>query len=166
MKKAEIRVGGHYIVKISGRLTTARVDYIAEKYDHNDKLTVRYDVTNLATGRKTSFRSAAKFRSEVETPKCKHSQPIGGKCDTCLTGEAEQHFSEVEELARPEATADRLLREERRSDPPSVIGRIFTAGAILEDEQRPDPTPRIRSGWRRVGEWGEGKALPERTRIT
>ncbi len=64
MKKAEIKVGGHYIAKVSGRIVTVRVDAIREcgGYDHNRPV---YDVTNLTTGRKTTFRSAAKFRSEI-----------------------------------------------------------------------------------------------------
>lgn len=58
MKKNEIQVGGHYVAKVSNRLVTVRVDAIRE-----GPVNQRYDVTNLATGRKTTFRSAAKFRS-------------------------------------------------------------------------------------------------------
>lgn len=61
MKAAEIKVGGHYVAKVSNKLTTVRVDTVREVFDHNDKSSNRYDVTNLATGRKTTFRSAMKF---------------------------------------------------------------------------------------------------------
>lgn len=72
MKKNEITVGSHYVAKVSNRLVTVRVDAIREVLGYvtgasywtkrtPDKTV--YDVTNLATGRKTTFRSAAKFRS-------------------------------------------------------------------------------------------------------
>ena len=63
MKKAEITIGGQYIAKVSGRLTTVRVNNIVESSHllHCRQVTL-YFVTNLRTGRKTTFRSAAKFR--------------------------------------------------------------------------------------------------------
>lgn len=72
MKKAQIKVGGIYVAKVSGKLTRVRVDAIRDVsrqrgYDYAGKLVYVdsqvYDVTNLATGRKTTFRSASKFRS-------------------------------------------------------------------------------------------------------
>lgn len=62
MKANEIKVGGVYVARVSGRLTEVRVDAIRENA-FGQRLV--YDVTNLATGRRTTFRSAAKFRSEV-----------------------------------------------------------------------------------------------------
>lgn len=74
MKKSEIRVGGHYTAKVNDKLVTVRVDNIrssrswstAIDYQTPREQTI-YDVTNLTTGRTTTFRSAAKFRSEVPT---------------------------------------------------------------------------------------------------
>lgn len=71
MKKNEIKVGGLYRAKVSNVVVTVRVDEIRVVLKHNhswgaaagDKTV--YDVTNLSTGRKTTFRSAAKFRSQV-----------------------------------------------------------------------------------------------------
>ena len=74
MKKNEIKKGGKYIAKVSGNLVTVRVDEIREtrrsgRYDYSGKVTYRdvvvYDVTNLKTGRRTTFKSAQKFRREV-----------------------------------------------------------------------------------------------------
>lgn len=66
MKKHEIKVGGHYIAKVSGKLTTVKVEAIRKTNSyraHQPHTPVtRYDVTNLTTGRRTTFRSAAKFR--------------------------------------------------------------------------------------------------------
>lgn len=73
MKKAEIKVGGKYLAKVNNKLTTVRVDEIEKVYvksyvvgGRRDKEVTIYAVTNLTTGRKTTFRSAAKFRSEVK----------------------------------------------------------------------------------------------------
>lgn len=71
MKKGDIKVGGYYIAKISGKLTTVRVDAIRETdgystgssywaMRHSAKTV--YDLTNMATMRKATCRSAAKFR--------------------------------------------------------------------------------------------------------
>lgn len=71
MKKSEIEVGGKYTAKVSGRIVTVRVDVIRDngmrlKYGGRSSISVtRYDVTNLTTGRMTTFRSAAKFRASV-----------------------------------------------------------------------------------------------------
>lgn len=75
MKKHEISVGGHYLAKVSGRVVTVRVDAVREvsKYRRNNYSgesvygsAAVYDVTNLATGRRTTFRSAAKFRGKAK----------------------------------------------------------------------------------------------------
>lgn len=63
MKVNEIEVNGLYRARVAGRLTTVRVDAIRNPWDSPSRSTPpRYDVTNLATGRRTTFRSAAKFR--------------------------------------------------------------------------------------------------------
>lgn len=67
MKKSEIRVGGVYLAKVSDKITRVRVDAIRESWHPVYSICkMYYDVTNLTTGRKTTFRSAAKFRSEVK----------------------------------------------------------------------------------------------------
>ena len=58
MKAREIEVGGRYLAKVSGQMRVVRVDRIHTNYDGRS----RYEVTNLATGRRTTFRSPAKFR--------------------------------------------------------------------------------------------------------
>ena len=71
MKKREIKLGGIYTAKVSGKLTIVRVDQIREESQCRNVITGRisrypsitaYDVTNLTTNRKITFRSAAKFR--------------------------------------------------------------------------------------------------------
>lgn len=61
MKAAEIDLAGVYVAKVSNKLTEVRVDVIEPTYDGK----TRYHVTNLKTGRTTTFRSAAKFRRKI-----------------------------------------------------------------------------------------------------
>lgn len=72
MKANEIKVGGIYVAKVSGKLTEVRVDEIRErpgfrsggKKIRQDRTV--YGVTNLKTGRTTTFESAMKFRGVVD----------------------------------------------------------------------------------------------------
>ena len=57
MKKAEVRLGGVYVAKITGKLTQVRLDRVSPYGG--------WDATNLKTGRLVRIRSAAKLRSEV-----------------------------------------------------------------------------------------------------
>lgn len=68
MLAKEIRVGGVYVAKVSNKLTRVRVTSIDEIRPYlKGKFVIKtvYRVINLVTGRETTFRSAAKFRSEV-----------------------------------------------------------------------------------------------------
>ncbi len=65
MRAAEIQLNGTYRAIIGGKATTVRVDAIreVERYVGNGKRRHQtiYDVTNLTTGRTTTFKSAQKF---------------------------------------------------------------------------------------------------------
>lgn len=69
MKKNEIKVGSLYVAKVGANITTVRVDAIREIRNvlgfGTAKDYTRYDVTNVKTGRKTTFRSAMKFRKAL-----------------------------------------------------------------------------------------------------
>lgn len=71
MLKSDIKVGGVYMAKVSGRVVPVHVDEIRDVDEVRGmynitgrarKASTKYDVTNLTTNRKTTFRSAAKFR--------------------------------------------------------------------------------------------------------
>jgi hypothetical protein len=62
MKLGEIQPNGKYLAKVSGKLVTVRVDAIRDATDFKGRAVKRFDVTNLSTNRRTTFRSAAKFR--------------------------------------------------------------------------------------------------------
>jgi hypothetical protein len=58
MRASDIQVGGRYLAKVSGRIVVVRVDQIRDGLSGRK----RYDVTNMATGRTTTFRSASRLR--------------------------------------------------------------------------------------------------------
>lgn len=66
MKLHDITIGGRYIAKISGVMTTVRVLAIRELppawHRPGGKWRTVIDVVNEKTGRKTTFRSAARLR--------------------------------------------------------------------------------------------------------
>ncbi len=67
MKANQIKAGGRYTAKVSGVITTVRVDEVTDdSYPGRTRGGTRYHVTNLRTGRKTVFRSPQKFRAEVK----------------------------------------------------------------------------------------------------
>ena len=70
MRASEIEAGEVYLAKVSGRVVRVRVDEV--RHDGSQMRggkrgsdATRYDVTNLSTGRKTTFRTAGKFRSRA-----------------------------------------------------------------------------------------------------
>lgn len=152
MRKNEIRVGGLYLAKISNNIVTVRVDSIreAEPTQFKRAETV-YGVTNLKTGRKVTFRSAAKFRAEVKpqepkatTPKVKRAcildcgrfligGPEGWVCPDCATAKAEF-------LARVQENMETSEPAEESTD--EALEAAVAKHDAQEDEQRPDPTPR------------------------
>lgn len=62
MKIADVQVGGRYIAKVSGVLTTVRVLTVRETSGFNGASRSVIDVVNERTGRRTTFRSAARLR--------------------------------------------------------------------------------------------------------
>lgn len=66
MKASEIKVGGIYLMKVSGTVQKVRVESIDRRpcYGRMKERTV-YACKNLATGRDCVAKSASKFRSEA-----------------------------------------------------------------------------------------------------
>jgi DNA-binding IscR family transcriptional regulator len=71
MKKDRIKVGGTYQARVSGRIVRVRVEAIRTverptgySLRNATRTTTLYDVLNLVTKRRLTFRSAAKFRCE------------------------------------------------------------------------------------------------------
>ena len=88
MRAKDIKQGGFYLAKVSTQVVVVRVDLIFERFDHRDRASTRWRVTNLATGRQTEFKSVQRFRQEV--PVCeKCGKPFTrwapGRPMTCLT---------------------------------------------------------------------------------
>ncbi len=57
MKKAEVRIGGVYTAKVTGKIVHVRLDYVSPYGG--------WVATNLGTGRQVRIRSAMRLRTEV-----------------------------------------------------------------------------------------------------
>ena len=118
MKKNEIKVGGLYLAKVSGKITTVRVDAIRKGGFTSGGSQTAYDVTNLKTGRKTTFRSAAKFRCEA-----KLLEAMKAECSNA---------NELVQSREMDAISDTW-----ESTAPNLIDKI---NKILEEVKSADPT--------------------------
>lgn len=147
MKKNEIKVGGRYKAKVNGNLVTVRVDAINES-GFDDRTT--YAVTNLATGRKTTFRSAAKFRDEAEPTGGQHTAPESADCPplppvNALSGPGDDTPSRLN--ARPVSGLMAKLAKPAPNTAPHVIvearagtGKTTTLVAALQVLKGQTPT--------------------------
>lgn len=66
MKIADVQVGGRYIAKVSGVLTTVRVLAMREMSAFSGASRSVIDVVNERTGRRITFRSAARLRRPAD----------------------------------------------------------------------------------------------------
>lgn len=58
MKKADVKIGGKYVAKVSNNLAVVRIDRVSP---HGG-----WDATNVTTGRSIRVRSAQRLRSEYK----------------------------------------------------------------------------------------------------
>ena len=75
MRLQDITIGGRYLAKISGHMTMVRVLAIREdqawgstRGSTRPRVVHRIDVVNERTGRRTTFRSAARLRRPAPQP--------------------------------------------------------------------------------------------------
>jgi DNA helicase-2/ATP-dependent DNA helicase PcrA len=147
MRHDEIQIGKTYRAKVSDKLTTVRVDRIEQGFRGRGW---RYYCTNLTTKRQVVFRSAQKFRVEV--------QPYGGSNNTGRVGvevkkvEAPDLITVVDDpfAEASEATLDGKISEEANptetSTTPSEGGVQSVEDTDVditdesEGEHSPDPT--------------------------
>lgn len=136
MKKAEIKVGGIYIAKVSNKLTRVRVDAIrdvegrssGESYwKKTTPSSTRYEITNLVTGRKTTFRSAAKFRKEA---------PIQLQSATVQTRNGTESIPSIPYVTQPEPfTPDEFSEINNEPDYPNEFDGSRTNSNPRKDSQ-------------------------------
>lgn len=111
MRADEIKVGSEYEAKVSGKVVAVRVDEIKRngRYNPSGRNTTSYMVTNLSTGKRLKFVSAARFRN-----------PVGHLVTrAATTGDKLECFDE------------QMKKEvvEQRSDPTSVVSSPPTISA-------------------------------------
>lgn len=159
MKASEIRVGGIYVAKVAGKLTKVRVDEIKTIYnDYPKRDEKRYYVTNLATGRKTTFRSAAKFRSEIISEK--EAKLRTDKLGRLLTAAGKLEREEAKQSSDPSTVSTaKTLAKTQTTQQGSTTADIVEEHSLGDNEQ---PTlPLEPPGHRGPHDEGELKELME-----
>src|SRR3990167_434569 len=145
MRANEIKVGGTYQAKVSGKLTEVRVDDIrtrtgihsqGRKMIRQDRTV--YDVTNLATGRSTTFESAMKFRGVVNS-----DQPARRPAKTMedrIKRVQEKLTARLEQAAEDRAATDRQIEDviagsegENCSDPQMPATTAMEPASVVAD---------------------------------
>lgn len=123
MKAESIKVGGLYTAKVNGLTTTVRVDAIHTGRGVKGTSTY-YNVTNVKTGRKTMFRSAAKFRSVADGSAVRpFARSLGTARNATTTPSATVHADPRDESERAFDAADdssRAEEDEQRADPTTI----------------------------------------------
>ena len=67
MKLSDVKIGGRYTAKVSGRVVTVRVVEIVEiQATRWSRAKTRIEAVNEATGRRISIRSALRLRRAVD----------------------------------------------------------------------------------------------------
>lgn len=118
MKAKEIQVGGFYTARIGGNFVTVRVDAIEDvAYPAGrSRGYTAYHVTNLKTGRKTTFRSAMKFRAKAKPIEPKDA--LNGPGHRAAAKEANRLVGTATELEDLEGNRD-IVEGKKDSDPTS-----------------------------------------------
>lgn len=163
-----------YTARVSGRYVTVRVDRIYQRTEafRGERETTVYDVTNLDTGRKITFRSAAKFRKEVkrdpnrdaavdqvltdlikqQEAKALSNRPMSSEMvDKCKESIMREEFT-LPGQPQPEegqhSYMERMVREGEQSHPPTQVADNPAQSATVMDVGTVAPvsdTPTFRS---------------------
>ena len=70
MKTKDVKIGGLYEAKVSGKIQVVRITAMREAFslDGRRSLGMRFDAVNVATGRAVFIRSPPRLRREVTVP--------------------------------------------------------------------------------------------------
>ena len=63
----DIHLGGVYVAKVTGKLTSVRVENIVERLFYGKRAQTHYLCVNLTTGRPITVRFCQRFRSAVKS---------------------------------------------------------------------------------------------------
>jgi hypothetical protein len=117
MLQKDVKVNGVYEAKVNGRLVSVRLLGVREMQTGPKASRWRYDCLNLRTGRKVTFRSAAKFLRPAP-------RPSGGKVEFTVGGKP---VSAAEGLAHWGRQIVAAEAAEERPDP-TTTGVAATSG--------------------------------------
>jgi hypothetical protein len=65
MRAREIKIGGVYLAKVSGRVVPVKVLKVTTRYLHPNRWRDQWRCVNTVTGREITVRSPQRFRKEV-----------------------------------------------------------------------------------------------------
>ena len=70
MKTKDVKIGGLYEAKVSGKIQVVRITAMREAFslDGQRSLGMRFDAVNIATARAVFIRSPQRLRREVTVP--------------------------------------------------------------------------------------------------
>jgi hypothetical protein len=164
VKAQDIKVGGHYTAKVNENLVTVRVDAIRGESKCGVP-TGPYDVTNLKTGRKTTFRSAAKFRGPAESPEERAAR------EKRMAEDIDRHNAELDRTTRINSLTgmrEPVEVEQQEDVPAHHLGRSFvpaedggTGPRKSSIEPEVEQSPPLRNNL--VGKWHE-EGIQQRNR--
>jgi hypothetical protein len=133
MQKAHVHIGGTYSAKVSGKLTTIRID--AEKPNGG------WSATNLATGKTVQIKSARRLRRPTGPDgTVVANKPKTGKTTTpakaVRTGDAPRSQLDLEETTKLEAA--RAKKAKAKADGQAKkLSAINAAAQVLAESKRP-----------------------------
>ena len=137
MLQKDVRVGDHYVANVSGAKTVVRLDSVRD-ITFVSPVRKQWNVTNLRTGRRTSFRSTAKFQRRAT------DQEVANARAAAMTRRPSDRgpYPEADAVGRG---AVRLGRAGRVDEAETLLRNddlgklIAAANPDPEGEQRPDP---------------------------
>ncbi len=128
MKKADVKVGGHYTAKVSDKLTTVRID--AENPRGG------WDATNTATGKKVRIKSAQRLRGAVGEAKAARGAPDatrakGGREGASQTGTKAAKKGKAPREKKPsllDLAAEVLAKAKEPTDCKTIVEKVLASG--------------------------------------
>lgn len=146
MKRNAIQIGRIYLAKVSGRLTSVRIDN-ANPYGG-------WDATNLATGKKVRIKSARRLRGEADSPRA-------AVCNDAVLPTMATVKEDPAAVTKSDGGETKPVQAEAK---PKRMGVLDAAARVLEEAGQPMTAKEIVSMAEAKGYWKSpaGKT-PDRT---
>lgn len=152
MRRSEVQIGHLYFAKVTGKLTSVRID--------GENRHGGWDATNLATGKKVRIKSAQRLRGEADRPKPAGRQ--AAQADAQVAAE-----EAVPDSATPGGSAmpaKPRRRPTKGQSKPKRTSALDAAAWVLEETGQPMTAQEIVAESEAKGYWkSPGGKTPDRT---